>query len=58
MIEGDFQAPNWLDLQRLHHNQNARIAWSLLTSDTEYDASLSVGAARKQIQMKGSIGLT
>ena len=20
MIEGDFQAPNWLDLQRLHHN--------------------------------------
>ena len=21
MIEGDFQAPNWLDLQRLHHNQ-------------------------------------
>jgi hypothetical protein len=21
--EGDFQAPNWLDLQRLHHNQGA-----------------------------------
>jgi hypothetical protein len=21
VIEGDFQAPNWLDLQRLHHNQ-------------------------------------
>jgi hypothetical protein len=20
VIEGDFQAPNWLDLQRLHHN--------------------------------------
>ena len=20
MIQGDFQAPNWLDLQRLHHN--------------------------------------
>ena len=20
MIGGDFQAPNWLDLQRLHHN--------------------------------------
>ena len=26
-------------------NKNARIAWSLLTSDTVYDASLSVGAA-------------
>ena len=23
MIEGDFQAPNWLDLQRLHHNPRA-----------------------------------
>ena len=23
MIEGDFQAPNWLDLQRLHHNRLA-----------------------------------
>ena len=22
MIEGDFQAPNWLDLQRLHHNRS------------------------------------
>src|ERR1700734_859959 len=22
VIEGDFQAPNWLDLQRLHHNPN------------------------------------
>jgi hypothetical protein len=21
VIEGDFQAPNWLDLQRLHHNR-------------------------------------
>ena len=21
MIQGDFQAPNWLDLQRLHHNR-------------------------------------
>jgi hypothetical protein len=20
VIKGDFQAPNWLDLQRLHHN--------------------------------------
>jgi hypothetical protein len=28
VIEGDFQAPNWLDLQRLHHNHrdNARDA--------------------------------
>ena len=26
-------------------NKNARIAWSLLTSDNVYDASLSVGAA-------------
>jgi hypothetical protein len=26
-------------------NKNARIAWSLLTSDNIYDASLSVGAA-------------
>ena len=25
-------------------NKNARIAWSLLTSDSAYDASLSVGA--------------
>ena len=24
MIEGDFQAPNWLDLQRLHHNPPRR----------------------------------
>jgi transposase len=26
-------------------NKNARIAWSLLTSDSNYDASLSVRAA-------------
>jgi transposase len=26
-------------------NKNARIAWSLLTSDNVYDTSLSVGAA-------------
>jgi hypothetical protein len=26
-------------------NKNARIAWSLLASDSAYDASLSVGAA-------------
>ena len=26
-------------------NKNARIAWSLLTGDNVYDASLSVGAA-------------
>ena len=24
MIEGDFQGPNWLDLQRLHHNLSTR----------------------------------
>jgi Integrase core domain len=27
VIQGDFQAPNWLDLQRLHHNQFYRIAF-------------------------------
>ena len=27
-------------------NKNARIAWSLLTSDSNYDASLSVRAAQ------------
>ena len=25
MIKGDFQAPNWLDLQRLHHNLIAQL---------------------------------
>jgi hypothetical protein len=32
VIEGDFQAPNWLDLQRLHHNPlpNGR-GWPLST---------------------------
>ena len=29
-------------------NKNARIAWSLLTSDSVYDVQLSVRAARKQ----------
>ena len=28
MIQGDFQAPNWLDLQRLHHNHGALEAWA------------------------------
>jgi hypothetical protein len=27
VIEGDFQAPNWLDLQRLHHNQANWVWW-------------------------------
>ena len=54
---GDKQDPRslWLGKmrQRRHPNvvavalanKNARIAWSLLTSDNVYDASLSVGAA-------------
>jgi len=43
----------WLMLERRHPNvvavalanKNARIAWSLLSSDTIYDSKLSVGAA-------------
>ena len=26
MIQGDFQAPNWLDLQRLHHNRRRELS--------------------------------
>jgi hypothetical protein len=25
VIQGDFQAPNWLDLQRLHHNHSFQV---------------------------------
>jgi hypothetical protein len=35
-------------------NKNARIAWSLLTSDSVYDVKLSVRATRKQILSEGS----
>ena len=30
MIQGDLQAPNWLDLQRLHHNPLGRSVQPLL----------------------------
>ena len=33
MIEGDFQAPNWLDLQRLHHNPREHPPKGLRTRD-------------------------
>ena len=39
-------------------NKNARIAWSLLTSDDVYDASLRLAQPESKSQMKGSIGLT
>ena len=32
MIEGDFQAPNWLDLQRLHHNPHGDAANAVLAA--------------------------
>jgi hypothetical protein len=37
VIEGDFQAPNWLDLQRLHHNLVGYVVELVGFPGTKYD---------------------
>ena len=48
MIQGDFQAPNWLDLQRLHHN--------LLGGHAEFERELirtRTGEGRARAKTRG-----
>jgi N-methylhydantoinase B len=45
VIEGDFQAPNWLDLQRLHHNPLTPLAacYGVTLEPGEFVVSHSAG---------------
>jgi hypothetical protein len=45
VIEGDFQAPNWLDLQRLHHNRPMRLRPHPESKPPSHQTHVAKGAA-------------